>query len=373
MRILFLLTNYFPYIGGSEEVFKHLAEGLAKRGHSVQVVTSLLPGTPSNEELNQVSIHRCRIPRFAYQFLYTFFVLFPAIRMARDCDIIHTSSNYSALAARVVSYLLRKPLVLTCHEVLGKRWRQVETPLRARVYQWVEHLVVNAPYDRYVTGSQAASKDLIQAGVSPDRVSVIYWGFDGLFPNDQYESEGKLRRLCGIDDHAFLCVYYGRPGVTKGVEYLLKAVPEIQSKIPDSHFALILSREPEERFRSICGQIKEDALVSKVHLIEPFSDRAILAQHLVDANCIMIPSITEGFGLTTIEACNLGIPVVASCVGSIPEVIFGRYVLVEPCSPSALVDGAVRIFQRRWEQAPPKLFTWNATVNSYEQLYEELL
>lgn len=126
MRILFILTHYSPYIGGSEEVFRRLAEGLAEKGHSVKVLTTLLQGTPEIEEINGVLIQRCRVPNIAYQFLFTVFSLIPSILSARDCDIIHTSSNYGALAAFLASRLNKKPLIFTCHEVLGRRWQLVE-------------------------------------------------------------------------------------------------------------------------------------------------------------------------------------------------------------------------------------------------------
>jgi hypothetical protein len=71
MRILFVLIHYFLYVGGSEEVFRRLAEGLAGRGHRVIVVIAQLSGTPPLEKLGGVEIHCCRTPRFAYQFLFT--------------------------------------------------------------------------------------------------------------------------------------------------------------------------------------------------------------------------------------------------------------------------------------------------------------
>src|SRR3954468_1153941 len=57
MRILFVLENYFPHLGGVEMVFKNLCEGLAKK-HEVTVITRRLPNTKAKETMNRVKIIR---------------------------------------------------------------------------------------------------------------------------------------------------------------------------------------------------------------------------------------------------------------------------------------------------------------------------
>lgn len=168
-------------------------------------------------------------------------------------------------------------------------------------------------------------------------------------------------------------MYFGRPGKTKGVEYLLRAVPQVVANVPDAHLVLILSHEPKSGYRAICNLIDKLRIGLHVHLVNPFPLREDLAQHLVDANCIVVPSLTEGFGLSVVEACALGLPVVATHVGSIPEVISGRHVLVEPGSPVALANGIIQIWRGQWEDSPRKKFSREVMVNSYEKLYRETI
>ena len=54
MRILFVLENYIPHVGGAEIVLKNLAEGLANKGHEVNVVTHKIKGTKEFEIINTV-------------------------------------------------------------------------------------------------------------------------------------------------------------------------------------------------------------------------------------------------------------------------------------------------------------------------------
>jgi D-inositol-3-phosphate glycosyltransferase len=373
-KILFVLTHYYPYIGGAEEAFRRIAEGLAQRGHKVVVVTTRLPGTPKNEVVNGVHIQRVDIPRLAYQFLFTFFSFFTVLRYARDCDVMHVSSNYSALVGSVVGKLLGKPVLFTCHEVLGERWNMVQKSLKAVLYRLAEAVAVHLPYNRYVAVSDATRNDLLRAGIRDEKVSVVYWGLDQLFSAPKYTPEGKLRERCGIRPDEFMYVYYGRPGMTKGVGYLIQAAQQIRVVVPNSHLVMILAEEPIERYRAIRRLVTEMGMEGYVHFVPSFPERADLARHLVDADCIVIPSLTEGFGLTTVEACTLGVPVVATRVGPIPQLVFGKYVLTPPASPQGIVEGVTRVNNGQVElRAMRPAFTWAQTIKLYEENYLELL
>jgi glycosyltransferase involved in cell wall biosynthesis len=215
---------------------------------------------------------------------------------------------------------------------------------------------------------------LCKAGFDQERASVIYCGIDDAFRKNTSAGSGKLRSLCGIGPADFLCVYYGRPGITKGVGYLVDAMPLVQPYLPNSHLVMILSREPAAQYRRILDQVGALCSVSNIHIIDSFPARSELIEHLMDADCVVIPSLTEGFGLTAVEACALGIPVVATRAGSLPEVVSGRYVLVEPASSHALAAGIVRIWQRDYDQwRDPKEFSWEKMVAQYENLYLSLL
>jgi len=369
-KILFVLTHYHPYIGGSEVVFKRLAEGLAKNGHKVSVITTRLENTLEEEEINGVMIRRINIPKIAYQFLFTFFSFFAVLDQVRKNDIIHTSSNYSALVAFITAKLCRKPIILTCHEVLGERWQKAEVFPKNIIFQIIEWFVIHLPYDHYIAVSNATKIDLINAGIQPEKITTALWGLDDIFLSKKYKSEGKLRKLLDIQDTTFLYGYFGRPGATKGVENLIKAVPDIAKKIPDSKLILILAREPRKRYNKILKLISQINADQYVRIVPSFDDRDRLFQHLCDLNCIVIPSITEGFGLTTIEACELGLNVVATMVGPIPDLIFGKYLLVLPSSPEEICKALIQIRAGKCiQREKPLHITWDNTIDIYQKVY----
>jgi D-inositol-3-phosphate glycosyltransferase len=375
MRILFILAYYHPYVGGAERIFKRLAEGLAARGHAVTVLTTQLANTPRHECLNGVSIERVPTPRTADRYFFSVLGLVPALRRAGDYDLIHTTAYNGAPPAYLAARLRGKPVVFTALEVLGKRWHSVAAnPLSALLYRVVEQMVVRLPYDRLVSISQTTHNDLLRAGADPQRSSVLPCGVDEPFVPGPPAAERPLRQRCGAAPGDFLYTYVGRPGITKGVEYLLHAAPAIQQQLPHAHLALIMADEPRdqyERLRALAGSLQNQA---RIHLVPPLLDRAALVDHLRDSNCVVVPSLTEGFGLSAAEACSLGLPVVATRAGSLPEVVFGEHILIEPGSASAISGAVVRAAHGQYDPyIAPRIYSWERMVTGYEALYKELV
>jgi D-inositol-3-phosphate glycosyltransferase len=375
MNILFTLAYYDPYIGGAELIHKRLAEGLVQRGHNVHVITTRIKDTPAFETIHGVTVERIWTPPFADRYFFTLLSIPAAIRAAGRADLVHTTPYNGALQGFLAARLKKKPVVFMILEVLGKRWQRVE-PSRWKAWQYrlFEWLVTRLPYDRLVAISQATLRDALELGVDPGRTSHLYIGVDRDIDPSTFERE-RLRERLGLSSTAFIYAYFGRPGITKGVDVLLRAAPLVQVKVPDAHLVLFLSREPAAQYQAwveLAASLRERADITILPPY-PLRERRELFEMLSGANCVVIPSRTEGFGLTAAEACMLGLPVVATTAGSLPEVISGRHVLVAPGDPSALAAGLLRAARGDWDVSEPKVFSWDAMVDGYLKLYRELL
>jgi len=120
MRILFVLENYYPNVGGVETLFKNLIEQLAEKGHQVKLITTQLnPEDPLEEKIGNIHIYRYP---FRNRYIFTFFGVFPIYKLAKDCDLIHTTSYNAGVPAWLGAKLRRKKVVITFHEVWGKLW-----------------------------------------------------------------------------------------------------------------------------------------------------------------------------------------------------------------------------------------------------------
>src|SRR3989344_192764 len=149
MRVLFVLENYMPHVGGAEIVFKNLAESFAEKGFHVDLITHRLKNTKTFEVMNGVRVHRVRC--FDSRYLFTFFSIPLVIRLAKKADIIHTTTFNGAPPAWVGARLAGKKCIITVHEVWVNRWRQLtdHSFVSAFIHNFLEKMIYFLPFDRY--------------------------------------------------------------------------------------------------------------------------------------------------------------------------------------------------------------------------------
>jgi len=367
MNILFVLEYYPPHVGGMETVFENLCQGLARRGHNVIVATSKLRGTKDFEIVNDVKIHRITALN---RYLFTFLSIPKVCRLAKETDLIHTTTYNGAFPAWFASRLRGKKCIITVHEVLGSFWKDLTGMgwFSARLHQLLEKWIISLPFDRYVCISRYTYNSLKAVRARDNKLEVIYNGIDTDLFNPMKADGGRIRRKLGLDNH-FIYMYYGRPGISKGVEYLVQAVPFITKEIPDSKLLLILASDPANRYEIIKKLIEDLNIKDRIILLDPVP-RAELPDYIAASDCVVIPSLSEGFGFAAAEACAMGKPIVASDVGSLPEVISGRYVLVEPRNPEAIAEGVESIYRDEVKDSEKRTFSWDECVDRYLKVYQ---
>ncbi len=373
MKILFVIENYLPHIGGAEIVFKTLVEGLVQRGHEVNLVTHRLKNIPAFELLNGVGVHRVSCLQSRY--LFTFFSLPKVIRLGREADIIHTTTFNGAPAAWLGGKLARKKVVLTIHEVWVGKWPQVTNlgKFGCLVHELLERLIYLLDFDCYACVSDSTKKDLLKLPIDKERTVTVYNGVDYNFWNPK-KYDGKIvRKQYGLEEN-FVCLFNGRPGMSKGLEYLIKAMPLICRKIPSAKLLALVSRDKAytKRYDYIMELIEKLKLKDKVLMLNsvPYKE---LPNYVKAADCAVVPSLAEGFGFTAAESCALGVPLVASDTTSLPEVVSGKFVLVRPKDERAIAEGVKRVFSGQWEKSELKKFTVKENIKNYLNIYQKLL
>lgn len=371
MKICFILEYYHPHVGGVEYLFKNLAEGLCSEGHEIAVLTRRLPGLPLKETINGIKIYR--VPT-VNRYLFTFLAIPKAFSLARKCDIIHTTTYNAAFPAWLAAKILGKPIVITIHEVWLNKWRLYTDMSRpaAWLHNFLEKMIYRLNFDKYIAISRSTANQLSAIQIPARKIQAIYHGFDSEFFNPDHYDAGRIRKKYALEN-GFVCFAWGRPGVSKGHEYLIRAVPRILEKIPRARLLLMLSGEEtyRNRYDYLKDLIEKLDLAEVITLVDP-APRNELGDYLKAADCVIIPSLAEGFGYAVLEACAMHKPVVASNTTSIPEVIHGRYVLVEPKNPDAIANGVERVSRGEYETSGTKVFTWGKTIAECIEVYTAL-
>ena len=373
MNILFVLENYLPHIGGVETVFKNLAEGLVKKEHTVNIVTHKLKGTRKFEKINGVNIFR--VACFGNRYLFTFLSIPKVIKLAKTSDIIHTTTFNAAPPAFVASKITKKPIILTVHEVWLNNWQNFTQLnwLSCKLHNFLEKLIYSLSYSEYVAVSNATKQQLIKNGIKKNKIKVVYNGVDYNHWNPKKYDRKKIRKKLGLENN-FVYMMTGRPGISKGHEYLIKAVPIIAKKIKNSKLILILSKEKQykKRYAYLMRLIKKLKIKKDIIILNPVPWKE-LPNYIKASDCIVVPSLTEGFGYNVVEAEAMEKPVVASNVFSIPEVISGSYVLVKPKNPKEIARAIELVYKRKVKKKAKKYFTIDKNINGYLENYKQLI
>lgn len=372
MKVCFVVEFYPPHIGGGEIFMQKIAEGLARDGNQCIVITSRTDGSiPRMEEKNNLKIIRIRVPSFMSRFWFSMLAISKIVTLARDCDLIHGASYGGALPSFLAAKFLRKKCVLMVYEFMGGLWKNLEPNwIASRAYQTTEKMIAHLPFDRFVAISLYTRNCLRLFGI-PDRKLEIVYGGENAEILQPRKARGVTRKELGFSVDDFIYLTYGRAGISKGVEFMVDAVPFILEKVSPAKFVFILTKSGDRTWRRIMDKFRR--LPESYYRLLPGMSREELSDYLSVADCIVIPSLSEGFGLAAVEACTLKKRVVATDVGSLPEVVSGEYVLVKPGSPEALAEGCCRAFKGDVSYGPPKGFRWEKTVNQCRKIYGEIL
>jgi len=376
MKILFICENYLPHYGGAEVVFKNLAESYAIKGHNVALLTHQIKGTKKREEMGAVKV--IRVPSFNSRYIFSFSAILKAIKLAKHCDVIQTTTFNGTFPAWIAAKVCRKPIVITVHEVWVNKWRKVTSFPRWKcfIHDLLERAIYLLPYDQYVCVSNATKKDLLKLGINENKVKTIYNGLDYNFWNKNNFSDKKVQEIKEQLNLKKKVVYYasGRPGESKGFETFIKAIPLIKSKVPNSFFLLALGsvEKYKRKHLELLALIKNLRIEKEIKVMNsvPYEE---LGHYLKAANYVVVPSLAEGFGYTTVEAVAMEKPVIVSNAGSLPEVVSGKHLIFKKGSPIDLAEKAIQTNQGQYEKSKMKKFLWQNSVQSYLRVYERLL
>jgi len=373
MRVLFALEYYAPHLGGAEVLFENLCEGLVTRGHDITVVTLKLRNTQAFEIINGVKVFRVKVPHRGARYWFTFLSVPRVFQLARQADLIHTTTYNGAFPAWLVSKVRGKKCIITLLEILASQWEHLAgmSWLVAKLHRLLERFIIALPFDKYIAISQYTGDCSTSSGVDQSKAAVIYCGIDYDLFNPEKADGRAIRQKLNLGNH-FVYMYYGRPGVSKGVEYLVQAVPLVAQRIPNSKLLLILANDPSDRYENIKMMIQNLSIDDKIILRDPVP-RDELPNYIAASDCVIVPSLSEGFGFTAAEACAMEKPVVASNVASLPEVVSGRFVLVKPGNPEAIAKGVEDVYDNRARNSGTKAFSWDECIDRYVEVYSELV
>lgn len=292
-------------LGGAERHILNLAGFLDAR--RVALTVCCLFATPFVQVAREAGIRALAVPM---RHKLDFGVVRKIVELAREADLVHTHGVRANLLGRVAARLARRPLVTTVHSLLKMDYPGIWTRLANTL---AERLTRGLTW-QFIAVSRQLAEELIKEGVAPDRVRVIYNGIDVQAFQPRRPRE-QIRQELGYGPGIPLIATVARLHPVKGHRYLLEAAQKVVQVRPEVRF-LIVGVGPARRFlEEYAGRL---GIAKQVRFTGFVEDVASL---LGAVDLVVVPSLWEGFGLTAVEALNVGVPVVATAVGGLPEVV----------------------------------------------------
>ncbi len=376
MKVLELTQRFPPAIGGVEEHVFHLARGLSQAGDDVEVLTTdLLRDTPferivSVSPADAVAVTRVRAWKF-FEAPHGLGVAAPTMvraAVARHPEVLHAHGYgyFPTFAGAFGSALDGAALVITPHSDAGRASRT------KRMFDSVVPKFTLGRARRVIAVSQHEAGHLRRLGVAGEKISVIPNGVE----LSEFESMGFPRRNRSPLTGLFVGRVYP---AQKGLETLIGAVA-LLPRPAQVHFRIV---GEDWGGSSLLLQLAERLGVADALTFVGRLDRRALLQEYANADFLVVPSYFEPFGIVILEGMAAELPVIASRVGGIPEVVADgdSGLLVEPGDPHALADAIVCLSQDeglrkamgRMGKQRARGFAWASIVQQVRRVYGQTL
>ncbi len=361
MKILFVVEHFYPYVGGAEELFLNLTASLVEQGHKVNVVTTLHDESLKKyEEYKGIKITRVRCRN---RFLFTIMSMPEVFRQAKKTDFIHTTSYNSAIPSFVAGLFLKKKVIITFHEIWGKLWFRLPFFPKWKLtgFYLFEWFILKLPFYKYIAVSDYTMNSLIETGILPHKIKKIYNGVN-------YES---LRKYHHHSPENFTFCFFGRLGISKGIDLLLEAASLFTSNHPEAKLKLIIPTYPTSLFKKTIQLVSYYKLENNIILLHNLT-RDDLLKEVSTSSCVVIPSASEGFCFVAVESVAIGVPIISSGKGSLPETVSGQFLILKSFTAEAINESLEKGMKKEWEYKAPREFSLKASMENYFKLYNDI-
>ncbi len=327
MNILILTTHVNT--GGITSYILTLGHSLVKSGHKVWVGSS---GGDCVLRLEAAGIQHVKLDIRTKSEVHPKLLLsLPALVklvQKEKIDIIHAQTRVTQVMGHWLGWITDVKMVTTCHGFFKPRWFRKTFPC------WGSAVIaISNPVAQHLN---------VDFGVSQHQIYLIPNGIDlECFVLTNEERRRAARQGLDIKGGVPTIGIIARLSDVKGIDILIKAMPFILNKIPSAQL-MIVGQGPEE---SNLKKLTQDLILSsKIHFINTTGQ----TQDILPAfDVFVMPSLMEGLGLSVMEAQACGIPVVASRVGGLFDLIEDgeNGHLVEPKDPLGLAQRIVEVLR----------------------------
>jgi len=295
------------------------------------------------------------------------------ISKENNVKIIHAHLFDSGIYASIVGFLARIPIVITLHGQVD--WKLSSYPIIDKI----KLMIMNKFANRVVYVSKHLKEYYEGLGVKKEIGTVIYNGID---LNVFYPSHrGNIRSAMGFSSKDILIGTIGHIKPWRGYEFLIEAAEIVVKLYPQTRFLIVGDKGIESYYQSLINEIEKRELQNNVYFL---GFRTDVKEILAEIDLFVLPSLSEGFSLSIIEAMAMNVPVIATKCGGPEEIIEDNSTgyLVAKNDANALGGKIVEILEKRMylnevliraaRKSVEERFCIDNQIALYEQLYDSI-
>lgn len=250
-------------------------------------------------------------------------------------DIVHTHNLYAEIVGLWAARRTGARTITTLYVWADFGWKR-------NVMQIIEARLIRL-FDRVTAQSETARRDTIRLGVRPERVSVLFSGHEAAPLAPPAAERRARRRDWGAEDEHTVLINVARLYPEKAHDGLLRSFHEVHQRCPSARLWILGVGPLEKNVRALCTSLGLDPAVRFLGFVEN------LASVLPLADIQVHPSHAEGIPLALCAGMAAGLPIVASAVGGLPELLdHGRRGFLVPArDEAAFARGVLSLIEDR--------------------------
>jgi glycosyltransferase involved in cell wall biosynthesis len=381
-KLCIVTHTFLPHVGGIERVVYEQSKRLLKRRFELMVLTNRI-NTDKQYSYDGIKVQcydslsvgfRLGIP-YPIPNVTSYKTFLEAVKSS---SLIHAHGHpyLSSLLAAKLAKRYKKPFVLTQHNTFieyNSIWDTVE-----KLNDLAVGKQVLKEAQKIIAVSNATRNYVLSLGADPEKVTVLHNGVDleRFKPNAQKRE--WTRKKLGIHPEETVVLTVRRLVYKNGIDTLIEAA---RTAIQSNRLLVFLVIGTGPDFNEVKAKIEQLGIGRNFKLAGFISD-ADLPAYYNAADFFVLPSKSgEGLPLVGLEAMACGLPLVATNVGGIGEVIMKDYgKLVPPDAPEAMAEAVLNfssvklsILREKLRQEIMQRFSWDKNVEKIEKIYEELI
>jgi glycosyltransferase involved in cell wall biosynthesis len=379
MRNILFIQPYASLVGGVDSVLLQLVQGLDERQYKCYVLLSA--PSPYVEKYTALGAEVIFGPIAVFgkptslgYYLRNFAVLLKSIPFLTklvkklQIDLIHTH-KMEVFGANFVGKWVGVPTVQTIHELPRK-------PLFAyKIIAWLNHIM----NDQIIVLCERSKIMFRWFNQESSKLTKIYNGI-AVKARASLETSTELKQQLGLDAKSKILITIARLTPMKGLEYLFEAAALIRLKHPEIKFVVVgdVTFTHEKVYKDkLFKRIADLGLQNTVFMIGLRRD---VVELMEQSDILVLPSVYDIFPTVILEAMSGGLPVIATDVGGVPEMVRpSTGILVPPQNAEALKDAILKMVELDYKamgQEAKKVFfeefTQEQYVNQTVAVYESL-